>query len=247
MFVHGVFGSLATTWGQGAAYWPSLIVGDERFNGYDIYLVNYLTSRISTSANVHEVAGNELQRLKDRRVFEAYDEIHFIAHSMGGLVTKSMLVRLAREAEGNRLHRVRSVVYLATPAQGAPIAELASWLSLNPQLANMTRAHANAFLQALEDEWVGLLINRDRARARFPRVHCAYETLPLHGVLVVPRELAYSRSDGELLPMPHPPWDYHTDDQDAIPMRGRWLGCGKQETSTESLTALIPCSREWTL
>lgn len=206
VFVHGVFGSFATTWGQADLYWPRLLAGDARFNGHDVYLIDYPSHYISTSANIHEVAVNELRRLRDRKVFEKYEQIHFIAHSMGGLVAKIMITHLARQIDDDHLRRVRSVVFLATPAQGAAVAELGAWLSLNPQLVDMTRAHANTFLQALEDEWVLLLINRDRARARFPRAYCAYERMPLLGTLVVPRELAYTRSDSDPYPMP---FDHH--------------------------------------
>ena len=211
VFVHGVFGSGTSTWGDGTTYWPKMVTGDPRFQDHDVYVFNYPTYRLERSSNVHEIAGQELQRLRDLEVFHTYEHIHFIVHSMGGLVTKSMLTRLAHGRDAQHLRRVRSVTFLSTPAQGAGVAEIGSLISVNPQLANMAPAHDNAFLQSLEDQWTGLLDARDLRRERFPRVHCAYETEPyktqlLSTILIVPRERAASRSDTELQALP---FDHH--------------------------------------
>ena len=210
IFVHGVFGSASSTWGNptSATYWPKMLTNDARFaEGYDIYFINYRTPFVGQAPNIHETAGNELGKLESHGVFSRYQEIHFITHSMGGLVTKSMLTRLNRGEVVKKLRKVISVVYLATPAQGARIAELATWVSLNPQLNDMARAHLNTYIQSLEDDWVHLVEDRDKAKGEFPRAYCAYETLKaekfnIPSVLVVPRELATSRCDGPLHPMP---------------------------------------------
>ena len=205
IFVHGVFGSKSTTWGDPTAdtFWPKLIMKDPRFaEGFDIYLVNYRTSYVQEASNIHEIAGNELGKLENRGVFTRYQEIHFITHSMGGLVAKSMLTRLNRGEDVKKLRKVTSVVYLATPAQGARTAELGDWLSLNPQLRDMGRAHLNTYIQTLEDQWVQLIEDRDKAKGEFPRAYCAYETGKVGPLLVVPRELAFSRCDGGQHSMP---------------------------------------------
>jgi tetratricopeptide (TPR) repeat protein len=204
VFVHGVFGSAITTWGDPATemYWPAMIAADGRFVDYDIYLLNYHTPYLKNAPNIHETAGIELSHLKDLGIFKRYTDIHFIAHSMGGLVVKSMLTRLNSGSEGSMLRQVKSVVFLSTPAQGASIAGFGSWFLLNPQLKDMERAHLNTYIQSLEDTWVTLITDRDMAKVRFPRVHCAYETQETFGVLVVPREMANTRCDGTLQPLP---------------------------------------------
>ena len=203
IFAHGVFGTAATTWGdpQKKTFWPAMVATDPRFAGYDVYLLNYRTPYLGEAPNVHETAGNELGRLLSRKVFERYDEIYMIAHSMGGLVTKSLLTRLNRGPDVALLRRVKGVVYLSTPAQGADVARLAAWLSLNPQIGNRERAHLNTYIQSLEDQWIQLLEDRDKARTEFPLVYCAYETLKTGPLFVVPRELASSRCNGPLYPM----------------------------------------------
>lgn len=204
VFVHGVFGSATSTWGNSAneTFWPAMVAADGRFVDYDIYLVNYRTPYLNNAPNLYETAGSELSHLKDRGAFKQYTDLHFIGHSMGGLVIKSMLLRLTSGPNLNMLRQVKSAIYLSTPAQGASGASFWSWFSMNPQLRDMERAHLNTFIQSLEDQWVQLMISRDEAKIRFPRVHCAYETLETNGVLIVPREMANTRCDGLLHPMP---------------------------------------------
>lgn len=89
--MHGVFSTSADTWGdvKERNTWPELVRGDDKFKDYDIYLVNYRTSYITSAPNIYQVAKRELERLKDKGIFKQYKEIYFIAHSMGGLVTKN--------------------------------------------------------------------------------------------------------------------------------------------------------------
>ena len=204
VFIHGIFGSGATSWGNPKAenFWPKVVTEDSRFRNYDIYLVSYKAPYFGGVPNIYEIAGNELGRLRSQKVFENYQEIYFVAHSMGGLVAKDMLVSLNRGDDLARLHRIKGVVYLGTPAQGADLAKLGAWLSMNPQLGNMEPSQWNAYLQLLEDQWVQLLQDRDMARASFPKAHCAYETLKTGPSIVVPRQMATSRCDGQLYPMP---------------------------------------------
>jgi tetratricopeptide (TPR) repeat protein len=204
IFVRGVFGSAATTWGnpRKEAFWPAMVAKDPQFANYDIYLINYRTPYFGEAPDVHETAGNELGQLLSQKIFDKYDEIYMIAHSMGGLVTKSLLTQLNRGQDVALLRRVKGVVYLSTPAQGGDVARIGAWLSLNPQLGEQERAHLNTYIQHLEDQWIQLMDDRDTTKAEFPRAYCAYETRKTGPVWVVPKELASSRCDGPLYSMP---------------------------------------------
>lgn len=120
---------------------------------------------------------------------------------MGGLVTKRLLVELNRPTELETLRRIRTVLFISTPAQGATLAETASWLSLNPQLRDMAPADLNSFLQSLDNQWDAFLQDRDTTGRVFPRVYCAYETVPTAGVMVVSRIYAASRCDPPRYPI----------------------------------------------
>jgi pimeloyl-ACP methyl ester carboxylesterase len=209
VFIHGVMGSAPTTWGDAKApeIWPSMVGSDARFSSYDIYLVNYPTPPLGQAPDIYETATGELNYLKDRGIFKQYREIHFIAHSMGGLIAKRMLTSLRDSNEMEKLKQVLSLVCLATPAQGAQIASVAHWFSANSQFEGMMAAHMNESIKQLEDSWFNLLRQRDKSFEIFPQVHCAYETLKMFGILVVPREMANTRCDSTLYPMPF----NHTD------------------------------------
>jgi pimeloyl-ACP methyl ester carboxylesterase len=204
VFIHGVLGSPESSWRNAStgAYFPDLLQADLG-SDYSIYLVRYVTPATASASTIPEIAERELQRLKDNAVLSAHHRVTIVAHSMGGLIAKRMLVQLNR---GNRetldlLDRVKGVIFLSTPAQGAPIAEMASWLSFNPQFLNMQPADFNAYLQSSEDDWQNLLRDRDALRILGPRSFCAYETRPTAGIMVVSRVYMATRCDANPVPM----------------------------------------------
>jgi pimeloyl-ACP methyl ester carboxylesterase len=200
VFVHGVTGDAVGTWRNAAtgALWPELTTRDSDFADFDVYLAGYDSPLLGRASTIEEIAQRLLQQLTDDGLFDRYVQIHFVAHSMGGLITKRMLSELNRPQprELARLRRVRSVVFLATPAQGAPVASFGAWLSWNPQFANMEPATANAFIQSVENQWQTLLRDRDETDAQFPFAFCAYEKKPMVGTSeIVSNVFAATRCD----------------------------------------------------
>jgi len=197
IFVHGVFSNPSDTWGnlESGNTWPALLREDERFKNFDIYLFNYHTTYFTSSQMIHEIATREMDVLKDSQDFQQYNEIYFIAHSMGGLIVKSLLTHLNRGDDIHLLRRVKAVITLGTPSQGASIAVLGQWLSLNPQLKDMSPKSMNSWLSDMEKYWNQLM--DDRKESLYPRAYCAYETRDYFlGYKVVPQEAAASRCDG---------------------------------------------------
>jgi len=170
-----------------------LVKEDSEFPGFSVATIQYYTPLFERASTIVEVADRILGRLRDQRVFRNYNEIYFIAHSMGGLLVKRMLVDLNRQNHEEDFRRIRAVLYVATPAQGSTLAELASWFSMNPQLRNMPRADLDAFMQSLENDWQNLLRMRDSRR--LPRSYCAYETQPTYSVMIVLRSSAATFCD----------------------------------------------------
>lgn len=144
--------------------------------------------RVSTSVK---------SRLVDIGLFEKYKEIHFIAHSMGGLITKKLLIDFYHLGL-KEIQRVKSVLLFATPSQGAPLSEIGSFLSfINRQATDLEPANFNSFLQSLESDWSHFLkSNHNRTK-----VYCAYEVLPTFGVLVVSRVYAATMCDEPPFPI----------------------------------------------
>ena len=155
IFIHGLFGDAHTTWLNKStqSYWPALFDQDpDLHDGYAVYVVNYDSPYWERTSTIEEVAVRIHQQLVDRKIFERFKEIYFLGHSMGGLITKRILVQLNRPTESQKLRKVRAVLFLSTPSQGAERAEIAAWLSLNPQLTNLQPANLNTFLQSFENQ-----------------------------------------------------------------------------------------------
>jgi hypothetical protein len=132
-----------------------------------------------------------VSQLNDLDIFKHYNEIYFIAHSMGGLVVKRTLVGLNRPATIEKLRQVKAVLYIATTARGSELAHTVYFLSSNPQLRDMAPADFNSFLRSIESQWENLF----RERQVFPRSFCAHETKPTYGFLIVSPTYAHTYCD----------------------------------------------------
>src|SRR5437870_525045 len=71
VFVHGVLGGAATTWGDSTkdTFWPAMVGADERFANFDIYVMNYFTPVFGAAPSIYETASNQLSQLQDLNVF----------------------------------------------------------------------------------------------------------------------------------------------------------------------------------
>ena len=195
IFVHGAFSTPGNTWGDAikGPTWPELVRKDNRFEDFDIYLLNYRSTYFNAGPSIYEMTKRELARLRDDDVFNQYENIYFIAHSMGGLVVKSLLKQIKRR-DVALLRQVKAVVFLGTPSKGTGLATIGKLFSPNRQIDEMESAHLNTSLIETEDEWT--LLMDERKEAQFPRAFCAYETRSyVLGYIVVPYEAASSRCD----------------------------------------------------
>jgi pimeloyl-ACP methyl ester carboxylesterase len=200
VFVHGVIGDMDNTWVNPATHasWPELIKSDPDLGDFDVYVYGYSSPALGTASDINEIAERFRQQLKDWKFFTKYDELDFITHSMGGIITKRMLNTLNTPAEVPNLRRVHCVIYIAVPSNGAKSADLASWISQNPQFRSMSPEHAADFLQGAERDWAALLRERPNS-SPFPRTYSAYETLSTAEFRVVPQLYVSELSDGPLI------------------------------------------------
>ena len=132
----------------------------------------------------------------DQGIFKHYDQIFFVTHSAGGLVTKAMLDALNTPSQSPLLKKVHCVLYISVPSNGAPLAALVSCLSSNPQL-KISPNDAKDFLNFIEAEWDQILRERNPS-SPFPRAFLAYEELPIKGTPVVPELYTTSQNDGAI-------------------------------------------------
>jgi len=199
VFIHGFTGDAVQTWTnqESNVSWIQLIEGDERLQDFKVMTVGYDTPLRGPSSTIPQIATRLLEQLQDERVFDRYKEIYFIAHSMGGLVAKHLLVALGHPSQVDKLSKVRAVLYIATPAEGV---EGAAWIYLasgNPQVRDMSPADSNSYLQDLETRWLQLI--HDRGSNGFPKSYCAHETKPTHlglvSMVIVSRTSAKTHCD----------------------------------------------------
>jgi pimeloyl-ACP methyl ester carboxylesterase len=166
---------------------------------YDVYIYGYYSPRMGHASDLNELSTKFAEDLLHiDNMFANYQEIDFITHSMGGLVTKGMLVQLNNPPQYPDLQKVRCVIYISVPSSGASVADVASWFSRNPQFKSMTANESNNYLQAIDGQWRKLL-NQRTSEHPFPRTFSAYETLPTDGVKVVPSLYTSQLADSDVI------------------------------------------------
>lgn len=184
VFVHGIRDDGNLTWTNGTtnATWPEMLAQDERFESFDLSSYHYSSLLFQNgSLSISEVADQLAFRL-DQELVDSYESIVFVAHSMGGLVVRNLLLKHDYLAD-----QVPLIYFLATPTAGADIARLANVLDLgNRQLDAMTSFEQSNFLQDQSSSW--------RASSMFSEIYslCAFENRTTFGVLVVNQASAES-------------------------------------------------------
>lgn len=151
VFVHGVLSSARTAWsGKADQSWPCLLRNEPAFDNSNIYLYRYDAQLLGSTPAVDKVAEQLRKDLQTEGVLN-HAHITIVAHSMGGLVTAQMLLRMhASEDMRDKLSRIKLVSFFGTPATGADIANVASYLSDSIQFADMRPGGRQ---QALIDQW----------------------------------------------------------------------------------------------
>lgn len=203
VFVHGVLGDATSTWRHSdvGTDWPSMLLSDDELNGtakrgpYEALVFSYKTTLVNYSSNITEVAVQLRAELEKRKAFTGCEQIYFITHSMGGLVTKRMVLSLANEGETDRLARIRALFLIGTPTYGSWLGSLAKMISFNPQFQNMDPMDVNAYIQTLDHDWQTFLRKRNAEGRKFPLSFCAYEASPTFFAWVVNRVSAAPNCD----------------------------------------------------
>jgi hypothetical protein len=109
-------------------------------------------------------------------------------HSLGGLIVQRFLLTHRELAK-----QVPLIYFFSTPETGSQLASLGHLFSADPLLEQMFPGETNAYLLNLENEWIGAHFSIKR--------FCAYEKLPMKGVLVVDR-LSGTRNCTNETPIP---------------------------------------------
>jgi pimeloyl-ACP methyl ester carboxylesterase len=191
VLIHGILGTAATTWKSGnGQYFPQMLVGDENFKAFDIFVYDYPTTFLGTNFSINQLADNARLIFDDQEV-PKYKDIIFVVHSMGGLVLRDYLLKYRAVVENTRL-----IYFYSTPTTGAEIASLAGLFSSSPQLFSMKPMDQNQ-----EGYLANLLSNWLAANLGIPS-YCAYELKPTLGKKIVTLSSASNLCNKRLDPIP---------------------------------------------
>jgi pimeloyl-ACP methyl ester carboxylesterase len=189
VFVHGLMGDSRNTWSSGNAYWPEMLTHDHRFDGQDIYVYHYASPPFHQAFSIDQLVENMRLLLRTDGVL-SYDEITFVSHSMGGIVTRAFILRNRDEVA----RKIRLLYFFATPTTGNSFAQVAKLFSDNPQFkALLSMNDPNSFLASQQSEWVDAKLSL--------RSYCGYETQGVHGRIVVERDSATNLCSGHIDPI----------------------------------------------
>lgn len=186
VFVNGIFGDAISTWqNSDGNYWPQMLANDPDFKDVDIYVHSFDSPKIKTAQDIDELAGRMNDVLIADGVLQSHDQIVFICHSMGGLVTRAFLLKLRPLPS-----KVPMIYFFATPTTGANVTEIARHLSNNEQLRDMLPLKEDGYVGDLQNAW---LATSTDPRLNYPATiasFCAYEKLDTYGVRIVERQSA---------------------------------------------------------
>lgn len=96
--------------------WPELLRTDPIFAGMDVYVASYPTPGFGPSLNVGELTELLYRRMLDDGVFD-HEKIIFVAHSMGGLTTRQLILN-----HRDLIPKIKLLFFLAVPTQGSDLA-----------------------------------------------------------------------------------------------------------------------------
>jgi hypothetical protein len=156
-----------------------------------VSLSQYATAALDFDASkdsqlsIEELSTQIITDLLDSGVFDHYAHVIFIAHSMGGIIIKRVMIASAFDPRWQKIvERTSGIIFISVPSKGAEAANFVSKLPtmLTGRLVlDLRTVDTNTFLASQENLWWSFL-----RRPLRPLVFCAYEKKSTLGITVVP-------------------------------------------------------------
>jgi hypothetical protein len=176
VFVHGLNGDSTDTWTcTHSSSWQDLMVRDHAFDDSDIYVAGYDSGIDEDGMDVDEVVASLKNKFDSDKVITSHRDVVFVAHSLGGIIVQRYLLTHRDVAQ-----KTQPIYFFSTPETGSQLAKLTNLFSKSMVINELSSGNANDYLQNIEQEWI---------HAQFSSIkrYCAYEKLPIHGIIVVDR------------------------------------------------------------
>jgi hypothetical protein len=186
VFVHGIFGDTKGTWTADPndpkvkSFFDYVHEAPGIGDQVDIYAFGFSSHMIKDGSLRIGEAAIKLNDYLQRQGIDKYDQIVFVGHSMGGLITMRELI-----SHPELRAKVPLLVFYATPQQGTQITQIAKHIVNNDAVRQMLPVDKNDYLDQLVEDWVNV-----RKTSPRPWMICAYETMPVKGVMIVPKSSA---------------------------------------------------------
>lgn len=168
IFIHGLTGDDSTWKNDKDQSFAELLYEDKDIRGkFDIAHFTYHSKFLSynkTRTLIGRLWGSEqveinldipdiTDLLKTELELRAshYEEVVLIGHSLGGLISKSIILRLINEGSTTG-PRISKFISLAVPHNGSELATIAKYIFKNPQLKNLSPLSTEVY--RLTDAWL---------------------------------------------------------------------------------------------
>ncbi|MBI3137364.1 MAG: hypothetical protein HYZ15_02130 [Sphingobacteriales bacterium] len=144
-FIHGFSGDPESTFKP----IPEFIIAESELNGWDVLSIGYSTDLMPNIGKGIWAANPGLSKIADYLqtnldiLFEHYNRIALIGHSMGGLVIQRAIINRAD------IHKISHVLFYGTPSGGLKKAWFLRWFK--NQISDMD--YEGEFIKRLRSEW----------------------------------------------------------------------------------------------
>ena len=148
IFIHGFSGHMDCTWGETLRYLredPQMDLWTLFSLGYNTHILPNLLKGLWIAAPPIDVLGDYLKGEIETLISTGYKTISICAHSMGGLVTQSALLKL----DDISIQKIHSIILFGTPSAGLLKAHYGK--KINDQIRDMS-SDSN-FIENLRSNW----------------------------------------------------------------------------------------------
>jgi pimeloyl-ACP methyl ester carboxylesterase len=165
VFIHGLFSSINSCWtSRNGIFWPTLVADDERLGSANVFCAEYHTNIFSGEYGVSDCARAVMGQLcrpthsgKKRPI--DYDEIIFVGHSLGGIISRYLLEYYRKDFEKKRV----GLVLMASPSIGSEYAnKLGGFASLMKFRQAAELRTANDLLRDLDFRFKDIVSGADK-------------------------------------------------------------------------------------
>lgn len=170
VFVHGLHSDNVTAWkslapqdarSTSGSYWPGLVLSDTNLKQPSVYLAGFYTKIGGTEYGMKDAANELYSALSTpsgaQPAVLSKKNIFFVAHSLGGIIVREVLVRHTQAFAGKRV----GLLLVASPSGGSSYAEaLATTASVTRQRLVQELTIGSPFLRQLDDDFRQVLVEQ---------------------------------------------------------------------------------------